>query len=62
MSDNPDRNVKNFVHSGIYEQEGFQTVLKAAGKTETMQENIQDWLELDVDLRFQLLQKNKLQQ
>jgi hypothetical protein len=25
----------------------FQTVLRAAGETETMQENIQDWLKLD---------------
>jgi hypothetical protein len=46
---------------GIYEQEGleqddFQTVLKAAGLTETVQENIQDWLELDEgDPGFQLL-------
>jgi hypothetical protein len=31
-------------------------VLRAAGETETMQENIQDWLELDEgDPGFQLL-------
>jgi hypothetical protein len=31
-------------------------VLRAAGQTETTQENIQDWLELDEeDLGFQLL-------
>jgi hypothetical protein len=29
------------------EQEDFQTGLRAAEETETMQENIQDWLELD---------------
>jgi hypothetical protein len=29
--------------------------LQAAGKTETMQENIQRWLEKDGDTRFQLL-------
>jgi hypothetical protein len=29
------------------EQEDFQTVLGAAGETETTQESIQDWLELD---------------
>jgi hypothetical protein len=29
-------------------------VLRAAGKTETTQENIQDWLELDGDPGFQL--------
>jgi hypothetical protein len=28
------------------EQEDFQTVLRAAGETETSQENIQDWLHL----------------
>jgi hypothetical protein len=38
------------------EQEAFQTVLRAAGETETMQENIQVWLELDEgDPGFQLL-------
>jgi hypothetical protein len=30
-------------------------VLRAAGGTETTQENIQDWLELDGDPGFQLL-------
>jgi hypothetical protein len=34
----------------------FQVVLRAAGETETAQENIQDWLELDEgDPGFQLL-------
>jgi hypothetical protein len=28
------------------EQEDFQTVLRAAGDTETTRENIQDWIEL----------------
>jgi hypothetical protein len=28
------------------EQENFQTVLRAAGETETTQANIQDWLQL----------------
>jgi hypothetical protein len=29
------------------EQEDFQAVLRAAGETETMEENIKDWLKLD---------------
>jgi hypothetical protein len=34
----------------------FQTVLRAAGETETMQKNIQDWFELNEgDPGFQLL-------
>jgi hypothetical protein len=38
------------------EQEDFQTVLRAVEETETTQENIQDWLELDEGHRgFQLL-------
>jgi hypothetical protein len=38
------------------EQEDFQTELRAAGETETTQENIQDWFELDEgDVGFQLL-------
>jgi hypothetical protein len=38
------------------EQEGFQTVSKAAGETETTQKKIQDWFELDEgDPGFQLL-------
>jgi hypothetical protein len=40
------------VQEGL-EQEEFQTVLRAAGETETTQENIQDWLELNGDPRFQ---------
>jgi hypothetical protein len=36
-------------------RESLQTVLKAVEETETMQENIQDWLELDEgDPGFQL--------
>jgi hypothetical protein len=39
----------------ILEQEDFRTVLRAAGETETTQENIQDWLHLtEGDLGFQL--------
>jgi hypothetical protein len=35
-------------------------VLRAAGETETTQENIQDWLKLDVEgTRFQLLTEEK---
>jgi hypothetical protein len=38
-------------------------VLRAAGETETTQENIQDWLELnDGDLGFQFLTRKKLMQ
>jgi uncharacterized protein YehS (DUF1456 family) len=37
------------------EQEDFQALLRAAGETETTQENIQHWLELDEDPGFQLL-------
>jgi hypothetical protein len=34
----------------------FETLLRATGETETTQENIQDWLELDEgDPGFQLL-------
>jgi hypothetical protein len=44
-----------------FEQEDFQTVLRAAGETETTQENIQDWLELDEgDPGFQLLTKEEI--
>jgi hypothetical protein len=36
-------------------------VLKAAGETETMQENIQDWFELDEGkLGFQLLTEEEI--
>jgi hypothetical protein len=36
-------------------------VLRAAEETETTQENIQDWLELDeVDPRFQLLTEEEI--
>jgi hypothetical protein len=37
------------------QQETLQTVLQAAGQTETMQESIQDWIQLDRDPGFQLL-------
>jgi hypothetical protein len=49
--------MKNSVQSSEgLEQEDFQTVLRAAGETETKQENIQDWLQLDDgDPGFQLL-------
>jgi hypothetical protein len=36
-------------------REPSQTVLRATGETETTQESIQDWIELDKDPRFQLL-------
>jgi hypothetical protein len=43
------------------EQEDFQTVLRAAGETETTQEDIQDWLELDEgDPGFQLLTEEEI--
>jgi uncharacterized protein YehS (DUF1456 family) len=35
-------------------------VLRAAGETETTQENIQDWLELDGDPGFQLLTEEEI--
>jgi hypothetical protein len=36
-------------------------VLRAAGETETMQENIQDWLQLDVgNSGFQLLTEEEI--
>jgi hypothetical protein len=39
----------------------FQTELSAAGETETTQENIQDWLELDEgDPGFQLLTEEEI--
>jgi hypothetical protein len=39
----------------------FQTVLRAAGETETTQENIQDWLGLDKgDSGFQLLTEEEI--
>jgi hypothetical protein len=41
---------------GVWEQEDFETALRAAGETETTQENNKDWLELDQGNRgFQLL-------
>jgi hypothetical protein len=43
------------VQEGL-EQEDFLTALRAAGETETTQENIQDWLQLDEgNPGFQLL-------
>jgi hypothetical protein len=42
-------------------QEDFQTVLRAAGETETTQENIQDWLQLDEgNPGFQLLTEEEI--
>jgi hypothetical protein len=42
-------------------QEDFQTVLRAAGETETTQENIQDWLQLDEgDPGFQVLTEEEI--
>jgi hypothetical protein len=35
-------------------------VLRAGGETETMQENIQDWLQLDGDPGFQLLTEEEI--
>jgi hypothetical protein len=32
---------------GFRSRRAFRTLLRAAGETETMQENIQDWLVLD---------------
>jgi hypothetical protein len=67
MSVNPDRNVRNEElcsqlstyferHGAFRSKRTFRLCLRAAGETETMQENIQDWLELDVgDRGFQLL-------
>jgi hypothetical protein len=46
---------------GFKEQEDFQTVLRAAGDTETTQENIQDWLQLDEgDPGFQLVTEEEI--
>jgi hypothetical protein len=43
------------------EQEDFQTVLRAAGETETTQDNIQDWFQLDVGgPGFQLLTEEEI--
>jgi hypothetical protein len=42
-------------------QKGFHTVPRAAGETETMQENIQDWLQLNQeDPGYLLLTKDEL--
>jgi hypothetical protein len=55
----------HFLH-WIYEKEGleqgdFQAVLRAAGETETTQENIKDWLQLDEeDPGFQLLTEEEI--
>jgi hypothetical protein len=46
---------------GFRNKRDFQTVLRAAGETETTQENIQDWLELDEgDPGFQLLTEEEI--
>jgi hypothetical protein len=43
------------------EEEDFQTVLRTAGVTETTQQNIQDWLQLDEgDPAFQLLTQEEI--
>jgi hypothetical protein len=43
------------------EQEDSQTVLRAAGETETKQQNIQDWFELNEgDPGFQLLAEEEI--
>jgi hypothetical protein len=43
------------------EQEDFQTVFRAAGETETTQENTRDWLQLDEgDPGFQLLTEEEI--
>jgi hypothetical protein len=48
--------MKNSVHS-----EDFQAVLRAAGETETKQENIQGWLQLDEgDPGVQLLTEEEI--
>jgi hypothetical protein len=71
MSDDPDRNMRNvkfcsqlstyFKRHGIQEQEDFQTAFRAVGETETAQENIQDWLQLDEgDPGFQLLTEEEI--
>jgi hypothetical protein len=62
VSDNEHRNMKNekfCSQLGTYTWDlgvrGLQTVLRAAGETETAQGNIQDWLQLDEgDPGFQL--------
>jgi hypothetical protein len=46
-------------HSEGLEQEDLQTMLRAAGETETTQENIRDWLELDGDPGFQLSDRGR---
>jgi hypothetical protein len=52
MSDEPDRNKKNYVNSCV---RVFQTVLRAVGETKTTQGSVGDWLELDgEDPKFQL--------
>jgi hypothetical protein len=39
--------VRTLKRHGIQEQDDFQAVMSAAGESETAQEMIQDWLELD---------------
>jgi hypothetical protein len=46
---------------GFRRKGDFQTVLRAAGETETTQENIQNWLQLDEgDPGFQLLTEEEI--
>jgi hypothetical protein len=46
----------------MYEQEDFQAVLKATGETERVQENVQDWFQLDEGNPGFQLDRNKLLQ
>jgi hypothetical protein len=57
------KGLKDMCHLGArgIKQEDLQTVLREAGEAETMQENIQDWLELDEgDPGFQLLTEEEI--
>jgi hypothetical protein len=48
-------------HKGFVGKRTFQTVLRAAGETETTQGNIQDWLQLDEgDPGFQFLREEDI--
>jgi hypothetical protein len=70
MSDDPVRNMKNenFCsqlstyfkrHMGFSSKRTFG-LLRAAGETETTQENIEDWFELDGDPGFHLLTEEEI--
>jgi hypothetical protein len=72
MPDNPNRIEKFFSHLSAYFERhmefkskiiarNFQTMLRAGGETETTQDNIRDWLQLDeADLGFQLLTEEEI--